>query len=111
MFVVRTSYFIRAFCCTLTSLSYIHVDLLLLNHAKFEFEFECAVKLAVVGTAWVQLVFGSPHLGVHDDGINTLEPQLEPICEWIDKARVEGGLAGVHYDGGDGGLGMSWRGS
>ncbi|KIL56942.1 hypothetical protein M378DRAFT_1031699 [Amanita muscaria Koide BX008] len=22
-----------------------------------------------------------------DDGIDTLEPQLEPICDWIDKAR------------------------
>ena len=29
--------------------------------------------------------------GVCDDGIDTLEPQLEPICDWIDKARAEGG--------------------
>jgi protein-tyrosine phosphatase len=49
-----------------------------------------------VVTAWVQLVFGSPHLGVRDDGIDTLEPQLEPICEWIDKARAEGGQVLVH---------------
>ena len=34
--------------------------------------------------------------GVCDDGIDTLEPQLEPICEWIDKARAEGGKVLVH---------------
>jgi dual specificity MAP kinase phosphatase len=34
--------------------------------------------------------------GVCDDGIDTLEPQLEPICEWIDKARQEGGQVLVH---------------
>lgn len=34
--------------------------------------------------------------GVCDDGIDTLEPQLEPICEWIDKARAEGGQVLVH---------------
>lgn len=34
--------------------------------------------------------------GVCDDGIDTLEPQLEPICEWIDKARQEGGKVLVH---------------
>ena len=34
--------------------------------------------------------------GVCDDGIDTLEPQLEPICEWIDKAREEGGKVLVH---------------
>jgi dual specificity MAP kinase phosphatase len=34
--------------------------------------------------------------GVCDDGIDTLEPQLEPICEWIDKARMEGGQVLVH---------------
>ncbi|KAF7323586.1 hypothetical protein MKEN_00578900 [Mycena kentingensis (nom. inval.)] len=28
---------------------------------------------------------------VCDDGIDPLEPQLEPICEWIKKAREEGG--------------------
>ena len=27
---------------------------------------------------------------------HTLEPQLEPICEWIDKAREEGGKVLVH---------------
>lgn len=34
--------------------------------------------------------------GVCDDGIDTLEPQLEPICDWIDKARQEGGQVLVH---------------
>ena len=34
--------------------------------------------------------------GVCDDGIDTLEPQLEPICEWIEKARKEGGQVLVH---------------
>ncbi|KAF5341806.1 hypothetical protein D9611_001965 [Ephemerocybe angulata] len=34
--------------------------------------------------------------GVCDDGIDTLEPQLEPICDWIDKAREEGGQVLVH---------------
>ncbi|KAG6835331.1 hypothetical protein H0H93_002598 [Arthromyces matolae] len=33
---------------------------------------------------------------VCDDGIDTLEPQLEPICDWIDKARAEGGQVLVH---------------
>ena len=34
--------------------------------------------------------------GVCDDGIDTLEPQLEPICDWIDQARREGGQVLVH---------------
>ncbi|KZT02250.1 uncharacterized protein LAESUDRAFT_730433 [Laetiporus sulphureus 93-53] len=34
--------------------------------------------------------------GVCDDGIDTLEPQLEPICEWIDRARQDGGKVLVH---------------
>ena len=34
--------------------------------------------------------------GVCDDGIDTLEPQLAPICEWIDRARAEGGKVLVH---------------
>ncbi|KAF8632383.1 hypothetical protein AX15_001893 [Amanita polypyramis BW_CC] len=34
--------------------------------------------------------------GVCDDGIDTLEPQLEPICDWIDKGRQEGGKVLVH---------------
>lgn len=34
--------------------------------------------------------------GVCDDGIDTLEPQLAPICDWIDRARLEGGKVLVH---------------
>ncbi len=34
--------------------------------------------------------------GVCDDGIDTLEPQLEPICQWMDTARKEGGKVLVH---------------
>jgi dual specificity MAP kinase phosphatase len=34
--------------------------------------------------------------GVCDDGIDTLEPQLAPICEWIDRAREQGGKVLVH---------------
>ncbi|KAF7981319.1 hypothetical protein HWV62_34261 [Athelia sp. TMB] len=34
--------------------------------------------------------------GVCDDGIDTLEPQLAPVCDWIEKARREGGQVLVH---------------
>ncbi|KAF8837479.1 hypothetical protein BDN67DRAFT_198128 [Paxillus ammoniavirescens] len=34
--------------------------------------------------------------GVCDDGIDTLEPQLHPICTWIEKARLSGGQVLVH---------------
>lgn len=34
--------------------------------------------------------------GVCDDGIDSLEPQLPPICEWIDEARRSGGKVLVH---------------
>jgi dual specificity MAP kinase phosphatase len=34
--------------------------------------------------------------GVCDDGIDTLEPQLAPVCAWIDRARAEGGNVLVH---------------
>jgi len=34
--------------------------------------------------------------GVCDDGIDTLEHQLGPICDWIEKARLEGGQVLVH---------------
>jgi len=34
--------------------------------------------------------------GVCDDGIDTLEPQLAPICDWIDRARASGGKILVH---------------
>jgi dual specificity MAP kinase phosphatase len=34
--------------------------------------------------------------GICDDGIDTLAPQLAPICEWIDRAREQGGKVLVH---------------
>ncbi|TDL25530.1 phosphatases II [Rickenella mellea] len=34
--------------------------------------------------------------GVRDDGIDSLQPQLEPVCDWIDRARSEGGKVLVH---------------
>jgi dual specificity MAP kinase phosphatase len=34
--------------------------------------------------------------GVCDDGIDTLEPQLAPIFEWMDRAREQGGKVLVH---------------
>jgi dual specificity MAP kinase phosphatase len=34
--------------------------------------------------------------GICDDGIDTLEPQLAPVCEWIDRAREKGGKVLVH---------------
>ena len=34
--------------------------------------------------------------GVCDDGIDTLEPQLHPVCTWIEKARLTGGRVLVH---------------
>jgi dual specificity MAP kinase phosphatase len=33
---------------------------------------------------------------VCDDGIDTLAPQLEPICDWIENARRSGGQVLVH---------------
>jgi len=34
--------------------------------------------------------------GVCDDGIDTLEPQLAPVCKWMDRAREQGGKVLVH---------------
>ncbi|KAF8895984.1 hypothetical protein BD779DRAFT_1493305 [Infundibulicybe gibba] len=52
------------------------------------------------GSLWIEEQEGRIKVldikGVCDDGIDTLEPQLEPICEWIDKARAEGGQVLVH---------------
>lgn len=52
------------------------------------------------GSLWIEERAGRIKVldiqGVCDDGIDTLEPQLEPICEWIDKARKEGGQVLVH---------------
>ena len=46
------------------------------------------------GSLWIEEREGRINLldikGVCDDGIDTLEPQLEPICDWINRARAEG---------------------
>jgi len=34
--------------------------------------------------------------GVSDDGIDSLRPQFALICDWIEKARLEGGKVLVH---------------
>jgi len=34
--------------------------------------------------------------GVCDDGIDSLRGQFAPICDWIDKARAEGGQVLIH---------------
>ncbi|KAF8313683.1 hypothetical protein DL93DRAFT_1160659 [Clavulina sp. PMI_390] len=34
--------------------------------------------------------------GISDDGIDSLRPQFAPICDWIEKARLEGGKVLVH---------------
>lgn len=34
--------------------------------------------------------------GVCDDGIDSLQHQLAPVCEWMEKAREEGGKILVH---------------
>ncbi|KAF5371701.1 hypothetical protein D9758_003412 [Tetrapyrgos nigripes] len=52
------------------------------------------------GSLWVEQRAGRMKVldieNVCDDGIDTLEPQLEPICDWIDQARKEGGKVLVH---------------
>ncbi|EEB87296.1 hypothetical protein MPER_15417, partial [Moniliophthora perniciosa FA553] len=52
------------------------------------------------GSLWIEERAGRIKVldiqGVCDDGIDTLEPQLGPICDWIDKAREEGGNVLVH---------------
>lgn len=52
------------------------------------------------GSLWIEERAGRIKVldiqGVCDDGIDTLEPQLEPICQWIDTARREGGKVLVH---------------
>ncbi|KAJ3932964.1 MAG: hypothetical protein NXY57DRAFT_893116 [Lentinula lateritia] len=52
------------------------------------------------GSLWIEERAGRIKVldiqGVCDDGIDTLEPQLEPICDWIDQARQEGGQVLVH---------------
>ncbi|KAK0205084.1 hypothetical protein DFS33DRAFT_730967 [Desarmillaria ectypa] len=52
------------------------------------------------GSLWIEERAGRIKVldiqGVCDDGIDTLEPQLGPICQWIDTARKEGGKVLVH---------------
>ncbi|KAE9399440.1 hypothetical protein BT96DRAFT_965626 [Gymnopus androsaceus JB14] len=52
------------------------------------------------GSLWIEERAGRIKVldiqGICDDGIDTLEPQLEPICQWIDEARKEGGQVLVH---------------
>ncbi|KAI3609218.1 hypothetical protein WG66_010662 [Moniliophthora roreri] len=52
------------------------------------------------GSLWIEERAGRIKVldiqGVCDDGIDTLEPQLGPICDWIDQAREEGGHVLVH---------------
>ena len=62
--------------------------------------FQAGLATAKPGSLWIEEREGRIKVldikGVCDDGIDTLEPQLEPICEWIDKAREEGGKVLVH---------------
>lgn len=37
-----------------------------------------------------------PLQGVCDDGIDSLRPEFVSICNWIDRARIEGGKVLVH---------------
>ena len=52
------------------------------------------------GSLWIEAREGRIKVldikGVCDDGIDTLEPQLGPICDWIERARLEGGQVLVH---------------
>lgn len=55
---------------------------------------------AVSPSLWAEERAGRIHVldikGVCDDGIDTLEPQLGPICAYIDHARLRGGHILVH---------------
>ena len=52
------------------------------------------------GSLWIEEKEGRIKVldikGVCDDGIDSLEPELPPICEWIDEARRQGGKVLVH---------------
>jgi len=52
------------------------------------------------GSLWIEERAGRIQVldiqGVCDDGIDTLQPQLEPICNWIENARKSGGKVLVH---------------
>ena len=52
------------------------------------------------GSLWIEQREGRIKVldiqGICDDGIDSIEPWLEPVCDWIDKAREEGGRVLVH---------------
>ncbi|GJE89850.1 dual specificity phosphatase domain-containing protein [Phanerochaete sordida] len=62
--------------------------------------FQAGLATAKPGSLWIEEREGRIKVldikGVCDDGIDSLEPQLPPICEWIDEARREGGKVLVH---------------
>lgn len=62
--------------------------------------FTAGKGLGMQGNLWIEEREGRIKVldikGICDDGIDTLEPQLGPICEWIDKARQDGGQVLVH---------------
>ncbi len=70
------------------------------NHPAPPAQFVAGRGPGMHGSLWIEEREGRIKVldikGVCDDGIDTLEPQLEPICEWIDKARQEGGQVLVH---------------
>ncbi|KIJ12862.1 hypothetical protein PAXINDRAFT_82345 [Paxillus involutus ATCC 200175] len=57
---------------------------------------ECALVPPTPNTHLCPCHFILDIKGVCDDGIDTLEPQLHPICTWIEKARLSGGQVLVH---------------
>lgn len=62
--------------------------------------FQAGLSTAKPGSLWIEEREGRIKVldikGVCDDGIDSLEPQLPPICEWIDEARKAGGKVLVH---------------
>lgn len=62
--------------------------------------FQARMSTAKPGSLWIEEREGRIKVldikGVCDDGIDSLEPQLTPICDWIDEARKEGGKVLVH---------------
>ena len=62
--------------------------------------YAAGLATAKPGSLWIEEKEGRIKVldikGVCDDGIDSLEPQLPPICEWIDQARKEGGKVLVH---------------
>ncbi|KAL4066848.1 hypothetical protein J3A83DRAFT_4098437 [Scleroderma citrinum] len=63
-------------------------------------EFAAGQGLGGSGSLWIEEREGRIKVldikGVCDDGIDTLEHQLHPICTWIEKARQSGGQVLVH---------------